>query len=775
MASKYVGQRIKRVEDPRLVQGLGRYVDDIRLPGALHVCFVRSIHSHARLSGMDVTEAKQADGVVAVYTGKDIEREVGPIMSGFKMPPLKVTKHPVLANGKVYFVGHPIAAVVATDLYRARDAVDLIAVDYEPLPAVVDLETAGQSESRIHEEFEDNVAYQMPIGSGDVDKALEEADCVVRQRMVNQRVAPMAMEGRGVLARYDPGSEELTLWSSTQIPHLLKSQLAQILRLSEHKVRVIAPEVGGGFGAKINIYAEEAMLGWISKQLSRPVKWIETRRENMQASTQGRGQEGVVELGCKKDGTITALRYSVLADLGSHCQMYTPVMPMVTAMMVSGCYKIPAVQTNITAVFTNKVPTDSYRGAGGPEATYVIERAIDMAAAELGLDPVEMRRRNFIQPEEFPYQTATGVVYDCGNYEGALDKALAMIEYEKLRESQAQARQQGRIVGIGVSTYAELCGVGPSKGSPTGFGCWESATVRVDPSGKITVLTGTSPHGQGGETTFAQITADALGVELDDITVIHGDTQAVQYGIGTYGSRATAVGGAALVGALDQVKEKAVRVAAHLLETEPEKIHFCDGRFSRECGEETLTFEEVAMATYVAGNLPDGMEPALWATYVFDPKNFTASFGTHVAVVEIDKETGEIQFQRYVCVDDCGKVINPLLVDGQLHGGIAQAIGQALFEEVVYDENGQLLTGELLDYAVPRAHHLPRFEVDSTETPSPINPLGAKGVGEAGTIGGLPVVVNAIVDALAPYGVTHIDMPIKPEKIWRIIRNSQSK
>ncbi len=775
MASKYVGQRIKRVEDPRLVQGLGRYVDDIRLPGTLHVSFIRSIHAHARIAGVDTAEAQQAGGVVAVYTGKDLEDQIGPIMGSLKMPPLRVTKHSVLAKDKVYFVGHPIAAVVATDLYQARDAVDLVTVDYEPLPAVIDLEAAAQSDSRIHEEFDSNIAYQMPIGSGDVDKALEEADCVVRQRMVNQRVAPMAMEGRGVLARYDPGMEELTIWSSTQIPHLLKSQLAEVLRFPEHRVRVIAPEVGGGFGAKVNIYAEEALLSWISRQLGRPVKWIETRRENIQSSTQGRGQEGVVELGCKKDGTITGLRYNVFSDLGSHCQLYTPVMPMVTAMMLSGCYKIPAVQTNITAVFTNKVPTDSYRGAGGPEATYVVERAIDMAAGELGLDPVEMRRRNFIQPDEFPYQTATGVVYDCGNYEAALSKALTIVEYDKLRKVQEEARQQGQLVGIGLSSYAELCGVGPSKGSPTGFGGWESATVRVDPSGKITVLTGTSPHGQGGETTFAQIAADSLSVELEDITVIHGDTQAVQYGIGTYGSRATAVGGAALVGALDRVKEKATRVAAHMLETEPEEITFDDGRFSRKGSKDTVTFQEVAMATYVAANLPDGMEPALWATHVFDPQNFTASFGTHVAVVEIDKETGEVQIRRYLCVDDCGKVINPLLVDGQVHGGIAQAIGQALFEEVVYDENGQLLTGELLDYTVPRAHHLPTFEVDSTETPSPINPLGAKGVGEAGTIGGLPVIVNAIVDALAPYGVRHIDMPIKPEKIWRIIRSSQSK
>lgn len=773
MADKYVGQRVKRTEDARLIQGQGQYVDDLRLPGTLHVAFLRSVYAHARILNIDTSAARTAPGVVAVYTGSDVVGKIGPILCGFRMPPLKVTKHGVLAADKVYFVGHPIAAVVATDPYRARDAVDLIAIDYEELPAVMDVEQAAGSDTVIHEEFGDNLAYQIPVGSGDVDKAFEEADWVIKERIINQRVAAVAMEGRGVLAQYKSGDQSLTIWSSTQIPHMLRTQVAGILGLPEHRIRVIAPEVGGGFGAKVNVYTEEPLLGWMAMQLGQPVKWIETRRENMQTSTHGRGQLGYVELGCKKDGTITGLRYNVFADLGAVCQLYTPVMPMVTAMMLSGCYKIPAVQTNITAVFTNKVPTDSYRGAGGPEATYAIERAIDMAAAEIGLDPVEMRRRNFIQPAEFPYQTATGVVYDCGDYEASLGKALKIVDYDKTRAEQKAAREQGRLIGIGISTYAELCGVGPSRGSPTGFGGWESATVRIEPTGSVTVLTGVSPHGQGTETSFAQITADALGVKLEDVTVIHGDTQTVQYGIGTYGSRATAVGGAALVGALDRVKAKAARLATHMLKTEIEKVEFVDGRFRKIGSDESLSLMEVAMASYVAADLPDDMEPAMWATYVFDPKNFTASFGTHIVVVEVDRETGEIEIKRYVAVDDCGNVINPLLVEGQVHGGIAQSIGQALYEEVVYDENGQLLTGELMDYAVPKAHQMPHFELDRTVTPSPVNPLGAKGVGEAGTIAGLPAIVNAVVDALAPFGVRHLDMPIKPETVWRIIKDAK--
>lgn len=801
MRQKYVGQRVKRTEDPRLIQGLGHYVDDIRLPDTLHVAFVRSIYAHARLTRVEVSEALQAPGVVAVYTGRDVEK-IGPVPCAGALPDLKVPDHRVLAKDKVYFVGHPIAAVVATDPYLARDAIDLIMVDYEELPVVVDAETAAQDGGAIiHEQFGTNVAYKLTAGEGDIDAAFAGSDHVIKQRIVNQRLAPVAMEGRGVLARYYPGEQELTVWSSTQIPHLLRTQLAIMLGMPENKLRVITPEVGGGFGSKLNVYAEEALLGWISMQTGKPAKWIETRRENMQATIHGRDQIGVIEIGCMNDGTLTGLRYNVIADLGAYHQLLTPAIPTLTGLMLSGCYKIPAIQINVTAVFTNKMATDAYRGAGRPEATYAVERAVDLVAAELGLDVVEVRQRNFPQPDEFPFKTATGLFYDSGNYQAALAKALDNADYAKLRAEQAQAREQGRIMGIGISTYVEICALGPSQAMPAGG--WESATVRIEPTGAVTVLTGASPHGQGQETSFAQLAADELGVEMDAVTVIHGDTSIVQYGIGTFGSRATAVGGTAVYIAIERLKEKALKIAAHLLGADAASVAFLDGKFTAhgaqnndapvsdpgevpapivpmgqdpagalpepEADGKHVTMQAVALAAHLAKDLPPDMEPGLSATYFFEPKNFTFPFGTHIAVVEIDRDTGEIKFQRYVAVDDCGKVLNPMLVDGQVHGGIVQALGQALYEEVVYDEQGQLVTGTLMDYAVPRAHMLPWFELDRTETPSPVNPLGVKGVGEAGTIGATPAIVNAVVDALAPFGIRHLDMPLKPETIWRIV------
>src|SRR5205814_4404202 len=557
--TKYVGKRIKRTEDPRLIKGLAHYVDDIGLPGTLHVSFVRSIYAHARISGIDTSEAMKSPGVLAVYTGKDIAN-VGPVPCAAALPDLKVPDYPVLATGKALFVGHPIAAVVATDKYAARDAVDLVAVDYEELPWVVDAESAAQGGNLVHESFGDNIAYKLTSGEGDIDAAMAAADRIVTQKMVHQRLAPVAMEPRGVLARYFPGEEELTVWSSTQIPHLLRTQLALMIGIPENKLRVITPEVGGGFGSKLNVYAEEALLGWISMQVGKPAKWIESRRENVQSTIHGRGQVGYVEIGCRNDGTITGLRYNVFADLGAYHQLLTPAIPTLTGLMLSGAYKIPAIQINVTGVFTNKMATDAYRGAGRPEATYVVERAIDLVADELGLDPVEVRRRNFPAPEEFPFKTATGLFYDSGNYEGALAKALENAGYEKLREEQQRARAEGRIVGIGVSTYVEICALGPSQAMPAGG--WESATVRIEPTGTVTVLTGASPHGQGQETSFAQIAADELGVDLNDVTVIHGDTGVVQYGIGTFGSRATAVGGTAVLIAIQKLKEKAAKIAA---------------------------------------------------------------------------------------------------------------------------------------------------------------------------------------------------------------------
>jgi len=799
MATKYVGQRVKRTEDPRLIKGLAHYVDDIRLPDTLHVCFVRSIYPHARINSIDTSAALAAPGVVAVYTGKDIAGKLGPVPCASALPDLKVPDFRALAGDKVLFVGHPIAAVVATDRYAARDAVDLVMVDYEDLPAVVDVEEAAKGGTVIHENFADNIAYKMTAGEGDIDASLGAADRVVKQRILHSRLAPIAMEPRGVLARYFPGEEELTVWSSTQIPHLLRTQLALMIGFPENKLRVITPEVGGGFGSKLNVYGEEALLGWISVQLGKPVKWIETRRENIQATIHGRGQVGYIEIGFKNDGTITGLRYNVFADLGAYHQLLTPAIPTLTGLMLSGAYKIPAIQINITACFTNKMATDAYRGAGRPEATYVVERAMDLVAAELGIDAAEVRRRNFPAANEFPFHTATGLDYDSGNYEAALDKAQQIIGYAKLREEQKKARDEGRLIGIGVSTYVEICALGPSAAMPAGG--WESATVRIEPTGKVTVLTGASPHGQGQETSFAQIAADELGVDLKDVTVIHGDTGIVQYGIGTFGSRATAVGGTAVLIAIQKLKEKAQKIAAHMLQADASRLSFEGGRYSLPAasaaavgssdpvvpvgeapagalpepeteGRTSLTIQEIALAAHIAKDIPPDTEPGLSATYFFEPKNFTFPFGTHIAVVEVDRDTGDIKFQRYVAVDDCGKVINPLLVDGQVHGGIVQSIGQALYEEVVYDEQGQLVTGTLMDYALPRASHIPNFELDRTETPSPVNPLGVKGVGEAGTIGATPAIVGAVVDALAPFGVKHLDMPIRPESVWKIINGS---
>ena len=797
MANKYVGQRVKRTEDPRLIKGLAHYVDDIRLPDTLHVSFVRSIYAHARINSIDTTEALKAPGVVVVYTGKDIAEKIGPVPCASALPGLKVPDYRVLAQDKAYFVGHPIAAVVATDTYAARDAVDLVMVDYEDLPVVVDVEAAAKGGPVIYENFGDNIAYKLTAGEGDIEAALSSADRVLKQRIVHQRLAPIAMEGRGVLARYFPGEGELTVWSSTQIPHLLRTQLALMIGFPENKLRVITPEVGGGFGSKLNVYAEEALLGWISMQLNKPVKWIETRRENIQATIHGRGQVGYVEIGCMNDGALTGLRYNVFADLGAYHQLLTPAIPTLTGLMLSGAYKIPAIQINVTACFTNKMATDAYRGAGRPEATYVVERALDLVAAELGIDAAEVRRRNFPAPNEFPFHTATGLEYDSGDYETALNNAQAMIGYSKLREEQKQARDEGRLIGIGISTYVEICALGPSQAMPAGG--WESATVRIEPTGKVTVMTGASPHGQGQETSFAQIAADELGVDLNDVTVIHGDTGIVQYGIGTFGSRATAVGGTAMLIAIQKLKEKAHKIAAHMLKCEATSLAFEGGCYSVPAskaaaaggtsdpvvpvgeapggalpephteGKSSLTIQDIALAAHIAKDLPPDTEPGLSATYFFEPKNFTFPFGTHICAVEIDRETGDLKFLRYVAVDDCGKVINPMLVDGQLHGGIVQSIGQALYEEVVYDEQGQLVTGTLMDYAVPRASQIPWLELDRTETPSPVNPLGVKGVGEAGTIGATPAIVGAIVDALAPFGVKHLDMPVKPEAIWKIV------
>jgi len=769
MAQRYIGQAVKRTEDPRLVSGLAHYVDDIKLPDLHFVVFVRSIHGHARIRRIDTSAASRMPGVVGVFTGEDC-RSIGSVPTAAALENLKVPHHPVLALNTVRYVGEPVAALVAQSLYQARDAADAVVVDYEPLPAVVDpIKAASPKSKPIHEEFSDNIAYQWTLSGGDVEQAFKNADRVIKQRMEHQRLIPVAMEPRGVIARYLPGEKELTIWSSTQIPHLMRTQVAIMLGLPENRLRVITPEVGGGFGSKLNVYGEEALLGYIAMQLGKPVKWIETRRENFSATIHGRGQVGDVEIAVKNDGEILGMVYKVWADLGAYHQLLTPAIPTLTGLMLSGTYRIPAIRMEVIGVFTNKMATDAYRGAGRPEATHVIERAVDLVAQELNMDPVEVRRRNFPAKKDFPFSTATGLSYDSGNYEAPLKKALKLGEYKKWRREQEKGRKKGRYLGIGISTYVEICAMGPSPAMPAGG--WESATVRIEPTGKVTVLTGASPHGQGQETSFAQIAAEMLGVDLDDVIVIHGDTGIVQYGIGTFGSRATAVGGTAVYRAVEQLIRKAAILAAHLLEVSKKDVEFRDGRFhSKSDPEKSLSLQEVALASHTAKSLPQNFEPGLSATYFFEPKNFTFPFGTHLCVVEADRDTGVLKILKYAAVDDCGKVINPLLVEGQVQGGIVQSLGQAFMEEAIYDENGQLITGTLMDYAIPRAADVPWLELDRTETPSPVNPLGVKGVGEAGTIGATPALVNAVVDALRPFGVKHIDMPLRPEKIWKLMQ-----
>ncbi len=771
--SRLVGAPIKRREDPRLIQGLAHYVDDFKMVDMHYCAFKRSDYAHAEIKSIKTDAARQLSGVVTVLTGQDLQGKVGSIPCAAELPGLKIPEHPALAIGRVRFVGEPLAVVVATNPYIARDAVELIEVEYEPLPTVVDLDKAIEPNSPvIYEQFGTNIAFTFPTEAGDVEKAFAEADQVVSQRIVNQRLIPNAMEPRGVLAQYLPGEDTLTVWSSTQVPHILKTQLSLILNMPEQRVRVIAPEVGGGFGSKLNVYPEEIIVSYLSKQLHKPIKWIETRSENFMATIHGRDQINYVDLALKNDGTITGIRARILADLGASYQLLTPLIPTLTNLMILGCYKIPNVKVEMIGVLTNKMATDAYRGAGRPEATYLIERMVDLAAQKLGMDPRDIRLKNFPQPNEFPLTIATGIVYDSGNYQASFNKALEMIKYDELRQQQAEARQQGRYIGIGISTYAEICAMGPSTAMPAGG--WESSTVRVEPTGKVTVLTGASPHGQGEETSFAQIIADEFGIDIDDVTIVHGDTARQPYGIGTFGSRATAVGGTAMYVAAGRVKEKMAKIAGHLLEANPNDLVFSEGKISvKGSPEKGLPFSKVSLEAHMARNLPPDTEPGLEATYFFEPSNFTFPFGAHICVVEVDVETGQVEIKRYVAVDDCGNIINPLLVAGQVHGGIAQGLGQALYEGAVYDENGQLLTGSFMDYAIPKASQLPRFESEHTVTPSPVNPLGVKGVGEAGTIGSTPCVVNAVVDALAPLGVKHIDMPLSPNRVWQAIQEAK--
>ncbi|ADG87370.1 carbon-monoxide dehydrogenase large subunit [Thermobispora bispora] len=771
-----IGRARRRKEDARLVTGRTKWTDNIQLPGMLHVAFLRSPMAHARITRVDTSAARNRPGVVAVFSGQDFAGEQGSLPCAWPVSEdIVIPEHPPMAVSTVRYVGEAVACVVATDRYKAADALEAIEVDYEPLEPVLDMtEALKEGAPKVHEAG--NKAFTWKFAQGDIEAAFRDAPVVLERTYVQQRLIPSAMEPRAVVATTD--GDQYTLYSATQIPHILRVMLALTTGIPEHKLRVIAPDVGGGFGSKLQVTAEEVLCLLIARRLGRPVKWTESRSEGNLTVHHGRDQIQRVSIAAERDGRIRGLKVDLLADMGAYLMLVTPGVPLLGAFMYNGIYKMDAYDFTCTGVFTTKMPTDAYRGAGRPEATFAIERLMDELAAELGIDPIELRRRNWIKNTEFPYTTIAGLTYDSGNYEAATERALALFKYDDLRAEQAERRRRKDPVqlGIGVSTYTEMCGLAPSRvlGSLSyGAGGWEHAEVRVLPTGKVEVVTGSSPHGQGHETAWSQIVADALGVPFEDVTVLHGDTASSPKGMDTYGSRSLPVGGIALLQACEKVKEKARRVAAHLLEANPEDIEFADGRFQVRGTSASKTLQEIALATFAAHDLPDGFEPRLDAAATYDPENFSFPHGTHLCAVEVDTETGAVTIRSYVAVDDVGRVINPLIVEGQVHGGIAQGIGQALFEEAVYDGQGNLLTTTMADYLLPSAADLPGFVTDRTETPATTNPLGVKGVGEAGTIASTPAVVNAIVDALRPFGVRDVRMPCTPERVWRAIREAE--
>ncbi len=769
-----LGTPVKRREDPRLITGQATYIDDMKMLDMLHMSILRSPYGHARINSINTEAARNHPGVVAVYTAEDLKGKVGNVPVAVPLPPFidkGMGRRGPLAEGKVRFYGDPVAVVIADDKYTARDAVDLIDVDYEPLPAAIDLEKAMQPGAPLlYEEYGTNVALPMHPPTDDIDKVFADTVAnggkIVKGRLVNQRVAPSPMETRGVIAEYRKSDKMLNVWSSSQIPHLLRNYLAEQMNLLQNKVRVIVPEVGGGFGCKLNIYPEEAIAAFAAMKIGKPVKWIEDRSEAFAATIHGRDQINYVEAATDMNGKIHGFKVHVISDLGSYLQFFTDVIAIAfTLPMVDGCYDIPVTYAACDIVFTNKAPTDAYRGAGRPEATYLIERTLDLVANELGKDPAEVRLVNFVKPESFPHHASAGPVYDTGNYATALEKAMELVDYKKLRQEQKQPRSDNKLLGIGVSSYVEICGLGPKGTTP--FGVFESARMRVEQSGTVTVYTGISPHGQGQETSFAQLVGDEFGIPMENVIIMHGDTDSTPEGRGTYGSRGTSVGGSAVFNAAQRLKEKMKQIAAHMLEASPEDVTLEGGEFSvAGSPQKSVTFNAVAAAANTSNTLAPGVEPGLETTAFFEPESCTFPFGTHICVVEVDKDTGEAEIIRFVAVDDCGRQLNPMLVQGQVHGGIAQGVGQAMYEGVVYSEDGQLLTASFMDYAMPIAPEFPMLELEHTVTPTPINPLGVKGVGEAGTIGSTPAIAAAVADAL---GVPHIDMPMHSEKLWKII------
>jgi aerobic carbon-monoxide dehydrogenase large subunit len=773
--SRYVGAVVKRKEDPRLITGSSTYVDDIKIPGTLHVAFVRSQYPHARINGIDSSEALAMPGVKAVITAEDLKKvmtgqfpaPMGEARNVSDTPDPTVSEDEIevpsvlpLADDKVRYIGDPIAAVVAETLVQAIDAASSVVVDYDVLDAVVDPgEAIEEGAPLLYENVKNNISVVEQTVVGDADSAIAGAKYKIKQIIKAPRVHPMPMEGRAVLATPDPITRGLTFWTSTQAPHWNRNSVAEALGLSQTQVRCIAPEVGGGFGCKIGAYPEDFVVTAIAHILKKPVKWVESRSESFLATNHGRNQYGEFEAGVDENGKLVGLKARITLDSGAYPKALD--LAWATWVMSTGTYLIPNLDYKVTGVYTNTMANGAYRGAGRPEAAFYIERVMDLLADASGLDPAEIRRVNFVQPDQFPYTTLSGEIYDSGEYEKALNKALEVSGYADLRKQQAKLREEGRYLGIGLVSYVEICGFGP----------FESSTVRVEPSGAVSIFTGISPHGQGQETTFAQMAADYIGADFQDVVVHHGDTGNTSQGHGTMGSRGLVVGGAALAMSLEKIQEKAKRIAAQMLEASAEDIEVSDGKFRvRGVPSEGLTLGDIATKAY-SGDLEE--EPGLETTSFFKPADETFPFGSHIAVVEVFPDTGELKLLDFFSIDDCGVIISPMLVDGQVHGGLAQGIGQALVEEMHYDGGGELLTGTLTDYAVPRANLFPVFTTGHTETKTHINVLGAKGIGEAATIGSTPATANAVIDALSPWGVTHIDIPMTPEKVWRAIQNSE--
>ncbi|MEU6539213.1 molybdopterin cofactor-binding domain-containing protein [Streptomyces sp. NPDC047000] len=779
-----VGRARLRKEDARLITGQTNWTDNITVTGLLHMAILRSPMAHARIDRVDVSPALERPGVVAAFSGADLADGLASLPCAWPVTEDMVhPDHPPLAVDEVRHAGDPVAVVVARDRYAAADALEAVEVDYTPLPPVLDLEAAlAEDAPLVHADKGTNRCYDWPLRTGEDFAAVRErADVVLKRRYLQQRLVPSPMEPRAVVAAPLSASGEYTLWTATQVPHIARIMLAMVTGIPEHKLRVIAPDVGGGFGSKLQVYGEEAIALAVARRTGRPVKWTESRSENFLATHHGRGMIQDIELAATRDGRLLGVKVGLIADMGAYLMLVTPGIPILGAFMYPAIYKMDSYEFDCTGVFTTRTPTDAYRGAGRPEATYAIERAMDELAAEVGLDPVEVRRRNWIRHEEFPYTSIAGLTYDSGNYEAATEKALALFGYDTLRAEQADRNARGDTVrlGIGVSTYTEMCGLAPSRvlrDLRYGAGGWEAASIRMLPTGKVEVVTGTSPHGQGHVTAWSQIAADVLGVPFEDVEVIHGDTKAAPQGMDTYGSRSLVVGGAAVHHAAVKVVDKARKVAAHLLEASEQDLEFTGGVFAvKGSPEARRSIQEIAFEAFTSHDLPDGMEPTINAEHVLDPENFSYPHGTHLCAVEVDTETGGTTIRSYVCVDDVGKVVNPLIVEGQTHGGLAQGIAQALYEEAVYDEEGNLVSASLADYLVPGAPDLPEFVTDRTETPATSNPLGAKGVGESGTIASTPAVVNAIVDALRPLGVHDVRMPCTPERVWRAVESARKE